>query len=352
MQVGEITKDWLRSVLNWPITDADEITVAPLSLSNGAMGGVYRVRCADRAFVFKCPPSADSPWYRVCSEMGLLDREIEIYRFFGVGERRKIAPECYWSRLMSEGSSALALQDLCQAGRVMDRFVRGLNRNEAVAALRTLATLHGVLPTIDGDARASPLPWLGPASSDGLAAAITEGLSVVPSLVETMFPDNFPREHFSRIRQIDIPRVVARSHCGSKLLSLCHGDCWSSNVLFTSRLGCDGMGAMLVDWQFAMWGNPLSDVALLLLSSLSPAGRRAWVDDLLTCYHLQLTKDVAGYSLDDCYHDFSKAMPFAALVATATLDAYTCGLTKPELRHIAMRMEAIIDEIPELFVVS
>ena len=349
MEVGQITPDWLRRTFGWPITDANAISIEPLSLTNGTMGGVFRVRCGAHSMVYKCSPSLESPWYRIYLEGGLLDREIDIYRFLGSlqCDQRKIAPECLWSRSTSEGGAALALQDVDQGCSVMDRFIAGLAKEESLAVLQTLATLHGTLVTTSGDPLKPPLPWLCSALDDYLVKAIAEGLSAAQNLVQTLFPRDFPQRRLLRILDADIANVVGRCHSGARVLSLCHGDCWATNVLFTGAGG--ERRALLIDWQFAIWGNPLADVAGLLLSSLSPGQRRKWSSDLLMSYHQRLREGLADYSFDECRQEFCRALPFAALVCVATLDAYTSGLSAGEVRQVAARMEIIMDDVPELF---
>jgi hypothetical protein len=84
-------------------------------------------------------------------------------------------------------------------------------------------------------------------------------------------------------------------------------------------------------------------VALLLLSSVEPDCRKRWTGGLLRHYHSTLVRRrELDYGFDDCLADFTRALPYAALVATATLDAYTSECTPSTSAFIAARMAALL----------
>ncbi|XP_050680154.1 uncharacterized protein LOC126976054 [Leptidea sinapis] len=63
---------------------------------------------------------------------------------------------------------------------------------------------------------------------------------------------------------------------------LAHADFWSGNLLFRER---DGVSECIaLDWQMVSLGRPMDDVALLLLSSLTPEMRRTIGDSLIEEY--------------------------------------------------------------------
>ena len=309
------------------------------------MGSVHHVGCAGHSCVFKGPPGDDSAWKRVVVETGLMQREVEAYRCLGSKRLRhlRIAPKCYWSALDEGG--ALALEDLTPPRATLARFAQGLSHDQAMAAVATLARLHAAFAAT-GANPPTPYSWLYSARSEGLIAAIATGLEALPRIIQQRLPRGFPAQQLLKLADADIPATLAEAHLHSKLFSLCHGDAWANNILFAPQPG-HPPSALLIDWQFAMWGNPLSDVALLLLSSLAPDTRRARTDELLRHYHVTLLRDLAiEYRFKDCRADFARALPFAALVTAATLDAYTVGLTGPELQATAWRMRELAADVP------
>jgi Ser/Thr protein kinase RdoA (MazF antagonist) len=190
-----------------------------------------------------------------------------------------------------------------------------------------------------------PFPWLLSASSPELMTWIRLGLNDLPRVVAANWPNQFSDDDLERLARADVTDLVLRAHHEANRISLCHGDAWAGNVLFRHAGGqARPKRAVLIDWQFAMWGNPLSDVAMLLLSSLSPESGSAWKDELLAVYHETLTSDGAlDYSLADCLDDLRRAGPFAAVVTLASVEAHTTGMTQEELSGFGARIKAAID---------
>jgi aminoglycoside phosphotransferase (APT) family kinase protein len=350
--VRAIDHDWLRRHLGWSLTGGEAITVRSVSPSGGLMGSVHQVRCAGRSFIFKGPPENLTGWGGVVLAAGLLEREVHAYRFLRErGRAVKIGPECYWSVVTSGGRAALALEDLGPPAHPGARMASGLSRPQAFAAVRCLAILHATTASAAADPLSPPYPWLYSASSDELVAAVEMGLDDLPRLIAERWPAHPPAIDVQRIARLDVRRVLAEAHVGAAFPSVCHGDAWAGNVLFTAPPGRDReLTAYLIDWQFAMWGNPLTDVALVLLSSLEPAARRAWQDDLLAHYHATLTAHCyLRCTLDDCRAALREAEPFAALVALATLESYTSGMGAAELAQFAGRVLAVAERVGVLF---
>lgn len=70
-----------------------------------------------------------------------------------------------------------------------------------------------------------------------------------------------------------------------------HADFWCGNLLFRER---DGISeCKVLDWQMISLGRPMDDIALLLLSSLSPQMRRSIGDQLIDDYGERLVTECA-----------------------------------------------------------
>jgi len=99
----------------------------------------------------------------------------------------------------------------------------------------------------------------------------------------------------------------------------------------------------LIDWQFVSWGNPLTDVALLIYSSVDADVRRTYEEALLQYYHSELItflskreqlasvfsffdvthRDCASrYSYECCYEDYKEARCQAFIQTISSLDAF------------------------------
>jgi hypothetical protein len=357
-----VDHDWIRQHLGWSVRAEDPITVRSISQSGDLMGSVHRVSCAGRSFIFKGPPPHPAgAWGRLAVETDLVGREVRAYRLLRDGDRTasKVAPQCYWSALGPSGRGALALEDLGAADEQSRTMASGLTLAQARAAIRCLATVHRATGAVRADPLAPPYPWLYSPSSDGLIAAIRLGLDDLPELVAARWPKGLPGVVPERIAAADVKAVLRRAHVGAGYVCVCHGDAWAGNVLFQgsergsergteqgTERGSERPTAFLIDWQFAMWGNPLSDVALLMWSSLTPRCRQAWRDELVGHYHETLRAQRSlDYPLAACHDDVRRAEPAAALIVLATVEAYTSGMGRGELSRLAVRLSAAADRI-------
>lgn len=338
-----IDHDWLRRHLGWRVGADDPIAVQPISRSGDLMGVVHRVSCAGRSFVFKGPPSAATAWGRFAVEDGVVVREVRTYRLLGgAGPAAEAVPDCYWSALAGDGRGALALRDLTATPDDIPTMAAGLGLAQACATIRALATVHRAVGAVSGDPLTPPYPWLYSAASEGLVAAVRMGLDDLPGLVAAHWPDGLPDLAPALTGTLDVAEILRQAHLGARYLALCHGDAWASNVLFVrSKSRPERFRAYLIDWQFAMWGNPMSDVALLLWSSLDPDCREAWQDRIVDHYHRIVTEDgTVDYPLAACHRDLRRAEPAAALTVLATVEAYASGMDRLGLSRLGARLSA------------
>ncbi|WP_327097050.1 ecdysteroid 22-kinase family protein [Nocardia vinacea] len=342
VDVADIDHDWLHTRLGWRVNHEQPVSAESLLRAGGSTCGVHRVRCGDRSFIYKTAPQGNSVWAQWIRDADAVAREVRSYRLLGehgpVAEL--IAPRCYWSTLGVDGRGALALQDLGASGAPdPTALARGLTYPQARAAMRPLAVLHALAANTAADFSVPPHPWLLSASSADLITAIRAGFDDLPRAWEICQPDVGSVAVQRIISGIDVEQELIGAHQGSTLISVCHGDLWAGNLVFTTAGPARPMTARLIDWQFTMWGNPLSDLAVLLMSSLHPAHRQAWQEPLLRHYHQTLiAQSGLAYSFAECLDDFDRAQRFAALVVLATLDGYTAEMTVTERARFAPRV--------------
>jgi len=302
--------------------------------------------------VLKCPPPATSAWFPSFAAERLLAREASAYGMLATRrELGDIVPQCLWSRSDADGAGVIALEDLSERGAVNAPAGEGLSLQHASAATRALAVLHATHARIDSplDPMISPFHWAYTGASEGLHAMVREGLESMPAVVHQRFPSRSAHRALFRFMHVDPKRVFVHAHRASRLRSLCHGDPWLNNVMFTPGEPAGLPGAVLVDWQFAMWGNPLTDVSLLVTSSLNAADRRRHTVDLLRDYHETLLASAGGlrYSFESCRVDYRMAFAVGALVALASLDTYSAGLSRPQAEHLERRMVALAEDLSD-----
>ncbi len=300
------------------------------------MGGVYRLAASGRTAVLKRPPPPESPWHGIFQASHLMEREVQTYRFLARLDGVSIAPRCLWSSLDPDGDAALVLEDIPQSIPAMAQFESGLSLDQALACMRTLAWLHARSQIAAREG--ATFSWAYAAESDDLVEAIRTGLAFALDIVG---------HALEPLLTTDIRSVVAEAHPAAGPRALCHGDCWSGNVLFRPAPGePEPIAAVLIDWQFAMWGNPLTDVALLLISSLDVEARRLWIPSLLDAYRATFNAySTWPISREECGAWLAQASPFAALVAVSMLDAYTFGLTPAGIAKVAARLASALEDM-------
>lgn len=125
---------------------------------------------------------------------------------------------------------------------------------------------------------------------------------------------------------------------------LAHADFWSGNLLFRKR---DGVSECIaLDWQMVSLGRPMDDVALLLLSSLTPEMRRAVGDNLIEEYGDRLELECARLGVASAGNTVRRALrpdwPRAALRALL-LCAGSVDVALGEPRAERRLLEAVKD---------
>lgn len=344
--LAHIDHEWLRRHLGWTVYSRDPIEVTCIGRPGGSTCGVYRIGCGHHTLVYKAAPRTDTVWGRWISEAGAVEREAHTYRFLAdhVPHGVTVAPRCYWTPLDLQSPGGLALEDLGAHGIVdPSAMARGLTYPQALAAVRTLAAVHAATAA-DRHTGTPPHPWLLTTSSPQLHAAVRTGLDDAPTALHACHPDIDTPAVEAVIAGIDVERELIGADRAAHLAAVCHGDLWAGNIVYTVPDPPGPLTARLIDWQFTMWGNPLTDLALLLLSSLDPAHRHDWQPHLLRRYHTALVAHSGlDYSHTACDHDLHVAQSFAALVALATIDGYTAEMTPTQRRRFAPRMLTALD---------
>jgi thiamine kinase-like enzyme len=231
----------------------------------------------------------------------------------------------------------------------MARFSKGLNWEQVLATTRSLALLHAILATKDAKAGAPSL-WMYVAESDDLIETINEGITLLPSLVQERVPGSLSSDELKFIQGIDTRKLSRQAHDQAHLLSFLHGDAWGNNILFQENASHMGKPvATLIDWQYAMWGNPLFDLALMLASSVRPDVYQDNIAGILNEYHSTLIQSCdIDYTAEECANDFNRCIGIAGLVALATFDSYTNGMTSTELKDFMPRIKKIISDLKDL----
>ncbi|CAH3995418.1 uncharacterized protein LOC123711963 [Pieris brassicae] len=312
---ASLTEEWARELLiDSGVVEPQEIRVESRAGVAGALSRVLAVTIRYESdgerhslpLVVKLPPR--DPFGRLFVAEAQFDtREILFYTELAPA-LNKLAqeaigpdgglpvPRCVKARLPDEigGDSELVLEDVTAEGFESADFAEGLTVDRARAALFAAARLHALSLALRD--REGPLDqrfdFLFPCerAAAGYLRLVRRGL---PQL-----------EAFLRGRTDCVGEAAAVSALSARAPSLlgtllrpaepaplAHADFWSGNLLFRERDGISECVAL--DWQMVSLGRPMDDVALLLLSSLTPELRRSVGDTLIEDYGDRLEAECA-----------------------------------------------------------
>ncbi|KAK6052721.1 hypothetical protein COOONC_09774 [Cooperia oncophora] len=136
---------------------------------------------------------------------------------------------------------------------------------------------------------------------------------------------------------------------------LCHGDLWSTNILW-KQSGDKLCLAALVDYQIAHFGCSATDLVRLFSSCLSGRDRREHWEELLDDYYEYLKEETGGievsYNLDQLKEAYRQIFPIGAYVILQAIEplynihSKTLEKGHKESLETAMeKIECLLDDI-------
>jgi len=304
---GEVTRDWLTSVLGVEVVAA---TVQPVG--TGQTGATYRVALEyagpselPSTLIVKLPSQDEAVRERVA-----LGYRSEHAFYTEVAHTVALPlPRCYHCDIDRDGVDfVMLLADLAPA--VQGDQLRGCSVAEAQLAARALAGLHGP--------RWCDPAWLTftGATMPRPDADFARGLGELA----VMAADTTLSRLGDRVSAQDRETLTATAALVGRWLllepqrfSLLHGDYRLDNLLFDP----DRTQVTVVDWQTLTVGLPARDLAYFTGTSLLPADRATAERELVADYHRALlAHGVTGYDLDTCWQDYRLGMPQIPLITT------------------------------------
>ena len=319
--VQSITTEWLTYALGTG-TSGSDATVSSFRAQDvggehGWIGQVARLQLsysdsterALRSVIVKFSPPDPN---RVFS-----NHEVRFYSEIAPGHGFAV-PKCYYGEVDSRtGASVLLLEDMSRLRTV--GFVDGCTVEEAEAAVMSLAQVHS---TWWEDARLHTKDWMFTIAD----TEFSDWWRQYPEAVRTLLPElevSSGLMEFGDRFAADVPGVLDRIE-GSPFTAI-HRDIHVDNLLFGSEP--EDPPVVLIDWQTAGRGLGISDIAYLLISSLSPQDRRTSERRLVSGYHQRLIdNDIDSYSFDQCWADYKLSVAsklFITVTATVRLDNTT-----------------------------
>ena len=306
---GEVTADWLTSVLNAQGQGSVHVESCDVELLGGEQGMTgqlvrLRIRYQDDrpglpATLIAKFAAADPAARAVISALGHYEREVRFYE--ELSSRTPLpTPRCYYSHLDSDtGFALLVLEDLANARN--GNSIAGCSVDEVARVLPTLATLHATWWQAADLADAS---WLRLRSL------------LAPEAIVGAFSDAWP----SFVQKLSIPvtsqiigmgdwieqnlQAAATTLFDSGPRTLIHNDVQADNLFFGESDG----DVILIDWQMATYARCVIDVTGWVRGQLEPEVRRTAEPHLLRLYHDALIANgVRDYTFEQCMADYRLA---------------------------------------------
>lgn len=305
--IADVTPRWLSAVLATNGIDAEVATIRAEPIGTGQMCHCYRLTI-DYArgngpvrLVVKL--ASDDPARRTADAF-TYRCEVNFYRQIAPRVSVRI-PRCHLAVVADDGSVfTLLLEDLAPA--VAGDQIAGCTVRQAHDAAVNIAGLHGPLWR---DQRLRALDWLIPMSPDiaDLSAAFFKDSTAT-------FIDRYSLsgETISAMAEFG-EKSVAFWRQDPETFTLLHADYRLDNLLFGPPGSPDPVIA--VDWQACMVGQPLRDVAFVVVSGLHPEDRRSAERDIVAAYHQSLcTFDIGDYDLEQCWQDYRFGVFHSAMI--------------------------------------
>lgn len=309
---GDVTPEWLATVLSARGTPVEVSAVDVAPIGTGQTGATYRVAVTygsdpgelPPTFVIKMPAQDDTVRDRVA--IGYRS-ECAFYTYM-VDRVDVPTPQCFHVGITEDATDfALLLAD--QAPAVQGDQIAGCGEQAARLAVTALAGLHGPgwcdtfwldLPEI-----AFQRPDEASAAGLGEVAKMSAGITL-DKIGDRMNADD--RETFRATMDLVAPWLLAERD----RFALLHGDYRLDNLLFDPEY----RRVSVVDWQTVSVGLPARDLAYFTATSLNSELRAAIEEDLVGEYHQALQGyGVTDYDRETCWHDYRLGMPHTVLIS-------------------------------------
>jgi hypothetical protein len=316
--VRSVTSDWLTDALGvgGPESNASvtSFQAERVGEEQGWTGELARLELSYSEPAEGAPSSVIAKFSPPDSDHVFSLHEVKFYQDIAAGQDFSV-PYCYYGEAdPTTGAAVLLLEDLSRLRTVS--FLDGCTPKEAEAAVMALARIHAAWW---GDEALEGMDWLLTIADTDFA----EWWAQYPRTIRTILPDfeiSRGLMEFGDLFAQDMPLILDRIE--GPPFTCVHRDIHLDNLLFGSHP--DDPSAVLIDWQTTGRGKGISDIAYLLISSLSPQDRRTSERRLVGLYHQHLiSTGIENYTLDQCWTDYivsAASKLFITVTATVNFD--------------------------------
>lgn len=283
----------------------------------------------ERHLVFKFLPVLRSKRHFVLEE-NVGKREVNVNRFFVSEEMstfcrkhgvRIPVPDVYYAD-MSPEALTLVLQDMRKEGfrNMCPKY--GINLQQTVSALQTIAVVHAVgLTYTELHGLESLIEYVPELPSVGafLDSYLSSGLLRLASLYEGTSIEGALETLSRETRRLQSPPADVRLPP-----TLIHGDLWAGQIMFSE----DHSKAILLDWQFASVGSQVIDiVSLLLMSCEAEVYEERLAEALSSYWHsfsdtLKTCKMSLSFTFEDLVDAVEKSWHIGFMMLMTSLESH------------------------------
>jgi hypothetical protein len=270
---------------------------------------------APRSVVVKMP-TLDPGGREVCRIFQFYEREIRFYDEVARDVELRV-PRCYFSSMDIEADDYLLLLEDITDARIGDE-VAGCTAAEAEKAVRSIAAFHAAWwesPKLD---RLDWMPYINSPVNQSAEASYNQAYEpFLQSFGDRLSPAMRTIADTMRTHVIDLENQLEPAP-----RTILHGDFRLDNIFFSKPDAASAIA--LIDWQISNRGRGVFDVAYFLASCVEPDVRRENEERLMRMWHTIATGGRGGYSFDDAWTDYRRAVLFCnvyTVVGIGTLDA-------------------------------
>lgn len=229
----------------------------------------------------------------------------------------------------------LVMENLNPAGYFIADRTKGLNLEETLMAVESLAKLHGVSyayhKTYTHYDEKYPAYVFSKTVALGIRTEIAGAYDALVKLIEQKTDrQNIYRKLIdNKNALLDNFESMLRDRKIQKIICLCHGDPWISNFLFKYNKSIETdeptlENVILIDWANCWWQNPIFDLVYLVYTSTTLSFRQKHLEEVLQHYHSTFTRITAylndpvttSWSLDDLKNEWRRARLFGVLMGS------------------------------------
>ena len=280
-----------------------DFSIAPVG--TGQVGDSFRIRLdwvddslnAPNALVAKCP-AEDATSRETARNLHLYEIETQFYRHFGDSCGARVPQTYFVDYDAAQGDGILLFEDMAPASQIAQ--MDGCSLAALDLVLDEAALLH---KSHWNDPHLLTLSWLTYAHQEDRRAFLSDMLPMIYPEWRARYEGRLSDDLLDMGAAL-IGRFGDYIAPREGPVVLTHGDMRLDNMLFT-----DGAGrAVLLDWQTASCGNPMSDIAYAISTSLADPQMRAHAEEALVArYHAALGDCVGDYDAAAAWADYRRA---------------------------------------------